>query len=753
MRILAIGLGGAGGRIVDMLYRTDRRSSKVACVEALAVDVDDDSLSKLTGLPEASKICFPPIDLPSPQDAPGAGMTATIDINEVTARVHTMSTGETDAIVICTGLGGGLVDAAPHLIAALRISMVEPIFGLVTLPCLAEGERCSAKAADDIEILSPLLDGVIIFDNETWYKKIKSRQKSLVREDRSFATRIGLKKNPDRLLSPVQRIYSLLNEAIVRRISLILRAGEFKADGGLELAEVVLDAGEVLNTMRGMGFITIGYAVEQLPQNPLDFLKKWRPTGFFADEHQKKASRIIELAKQAIYHDVSTPCDLTSAQKALILVAGPSHEISMKGYMTVRKWIDRSIAGLETRSGDYPVTSTRFVAIIVMLTGLKNIPRIQELKEIRTQYREHLAGEKMPRDEIVRKEGLPRQESVVASSRSSHQPSILRDQMISVPGKKYPGKSGENEGAGKGTGEVPYPSITTGLYTHPPLATGSQEKPPESLKAKTGTDHRRYVIVAKPHEPSQATGPVLSTDKGTSIPIKKIIASHLPYPSQDKTMVSLDNRNKLKEQERKKIERELQKQRLMAMTGKDPKFDRDYGKTSVTYPTSQLPREDTTMGTKHEELKQAATTAGDINTKQEMQKIVLHKRKAKTDHVISPTPPQAGENIPDSRTPVKDRESGLESVQIGKEETIDAWIRKASLRKKDELFDSEIFKLKDISPTVSDGALLHTDLKRTRTTVTESNGLIKDIPPSELPRKIDSLPDKSQKKKTEEDMM
>jgi cell division GTPase FtsZ len=48
MRVLAIGLGGAGGRIVDMLYRTDRRSSKVACVQALAVDVDADSLSQLT---------------------------------------------------------------------------------------------------------------------------------------------------------------------------------------------------------------------------------------------------------------------------------------------------------------------------------------------------------------------------------------------------------------------------------------------------------------------------------------------------------------------------------------------------------------------------------------------------------------------------------------------------------------------------------------------------------------------------------
>ena len=181
--------------------------------------------------------------------------------------------------------------------------------------------------------------------------------------------------------------YLLLNEGIVRRISLILRAGEFKADGGLDFAEVVLDSGEVLNTMKGMGFITIGYAVERLPHNPLSFLTSLRPTGFFADEHIKKASRIVDLAKQAIYHEISTPCDMTSAHKALILIAGPLMELSLKGYMTVRKWIDRSIAGLETRSGDYPVMNTKNVAIIIMLSGLENIPRLTELKEIQNQYK------------------------------------------------------------------------------------------------------------------------------------------------------------------------------------------------------------------------------------------------------------------------------------------------------------------------------------------------------------------------------
>jgi len=146
-----------------------------------------------------------------------------------------------------------------------------------------------------------------------------------------------------------------------------------------------MDSSEVLNTIKGMGFVAIGYAVEHLKHSPLAFLSKLRSPDN-AEEQRKSAERIIELAKQAIYQEVSVPCDMTSAAKALILVAGPSHEISMKGFMTVRKWIDRSIAGMETRSGDYPVTNSSYVAIIVVLSGLQNIPRVTELQEIRDQY-------------------------------------------------------------------------------------------------------------------------------------------------------------------------------------------------------------------------------------------------------------------------------------------------------------------------------------------------------------------------------
>ena len=128
-----------------------------------------------------------------------------------------MESGENDAIIFCCGLGGSMVDVAPHIIAGLRSSVVEPIFGLVTLPCLAEGERISGKAADDIEMLSSLLDGIIVFDNETWHKKIKTQRAHLPKKEMGFAEKIGLIKS-EKPLPPAQATYRNLNEAIVRRI-------------------------------------------------------------------------------------------------------------------------------------------------------------------------------------------------------------------------------------------------------------------------------------------------------------------------------------------------------------------------------------------------------------------------------------------------------------------------------------------------------------------------------------------------------
>jgi hypothetical protein len=326
--------------------------------------------------------------------------------------------------------------------------------------------------------------------------------------------------------------------------------------------------------------------------------------------------------------------------------------------------------------------------------------------------------------------------------------------MISLPKKKH---MKLDEGAGKGRGDLPYSSTTTGLHAMDKPATGMQEKPAESFKASTETDHpRRHIIVSKPHEPKQQQKEVSTTEKEAPIPVKKILASRSPRPPFDKSLVSLDDRNKIKEQERKKIERELQKQRLMAMTGKDSNFDRNFHKTPLTGSQTQPSHQDTTYGTKREESDQVPVTQSEVHKKpemkQEMQKIVLHKRRSQTDHLPSPTPPHAADNIPESKISEKDGESGIKSGQEGTDEdTIDDWIKRVSPPKKDQIFERESFKLKDESPAVRDEALLHTNLTRVRA-FTESGDFIKDIEVSELPRETDAVSKKPKKKRTDEDI-
>ncbi|MCC7556812.1 MAG: tubulin/FtsZ family protein [Methanoculleus marisnigri] len=391
MRVLTIGLGGAGSRVVDQLYDHDRRS-RVYCMSAVAIDIDPNSLLQLRHLPDPARIFFPRVDI-----SDYAHVTDVIDIEEVMTRLQSLDTMEIDAILFCCGLGGSVIDIAPLIIDEIRKSYVEPIFALAILPCLEEGKRVSAKAADDLDVLQELVDAVILFDNETWSQKIKAATAAAEAENTGV---IGqLRQFP--IGSDPRTHYSMLNERIARQIGLLLRAGEFN-ESGLDVAEVVLDAGEVLNTLKGNGFVAVGYATERLPTGLLNVLHRRQSLKDFIQGSQEKAARIISLAKKAVYEDVSVPCDLTSADKALVLIAGPSAELSMKGFQTVRKWIDRSIAGLEMRSGDYPVKNTSFVGIIIVLSGITNIPRVEELRDIRTEYQLECEEERLRAEEEVR---------------------------------------------------------------------------------------------------------------------------------------------------------------------------------------------------------------------------------------------------------------------------------------------------------------------------------------------------------------
>jgi cell division GTPase FtsZ len=77
---------------------------------------------------------------------------------------------------------------------------------------------------------------------------------------------------------------------------------------------------------------------------------------------------------------LTLPCDYTTAERALVLVAGPPNELDRKGVEKSKSWVEENIAGIEVRGGDYPVGSN-YIAAVVLLSTIGKAPRISELLE------------------------------------------------------------------------------------------------------------------------------------------------------------------------------------------------------------------------------------------------------------------------------------------------------------------------------------------------------------------------------------
>jgi cell division GTPase FtsZ len=373
MRVLLVGVGGAGCRIADSIYRHDT-NSKIRCTEGIAVDRDAEALQALSALPREKRIFYQPLD---PNH-----MASSLPSDLIVTRLQNLNPGDIDAIVVCAGLGGELAEGIPPLAKRVKESMFEPVFGLFTIPSAEEEERILGRAADELDSLLSEMDGVILYDNDL-FPTIHSMDEETTRaEDKKTKKKITFGKKVNEAEDSVPG-FTLMNIMIARQMNLLLHAGETGEKPGMETGEVSLDAGEIINTMKGMGCIAIGYARDPVPVTNPDIINRLRPATSSLQESHQKAQRLVEIARRSLSEGMSIACDPSMAEKALILIAGPPHELSMRGYMTVRHWIDRTIRGQEVRSGDYPVRNTRYIAILIILAGLENVAKINEIRKIR----------------------------------------------------------------------------------------------------------------------------------------------------------------------------------------------------------------------------------------------------------------------------------------------------------------------------------------------------------------------------------
>lgn len=358
MRIFVIGYGQAGGRVADTFLDYTKKTGQNFVVRAIAVNTARSDLMGLKYIPMEDRI------LVGESLTKGHGIgadnelgarVATDELYSIQSEIDKRGTHQVDAFLIVAGLGGGTGSGgAPVLARRLKKLYEEPVYALGILPARDEGSLYSLNAARSMLTLVNEADNLFLFDNDAWKKGGES----------------------------VKEAFADINDEIVRRFAILFGAGEAN-----EVGQMVVDAAEVMNTLKGGGISTIGYASEQIETEGM--LKKFlgKKKGM---ENLDTVTRITSLVRRAVAGRLTIPCDVSTAQRALIIAAGPPKELSRKGLEKSKVRIEEMIRGKEVRGGDFPLVKGQHVSTIVLFSGVSDVPRIKELQEIAAEAQEKM---------------------------------------------------------------------------------------------------------------------------------------------------------------------------------------------------------------------------------------------------------------------------------------------------------------------------------------------------------------------------
>ena len=375
MRVFFIGFGQAGGKVVDMFIEQDKRM-QTQSFRGIAVNTARTDLMGLKHIELKDRLLIGQTVVKGhgvgTDNVTGARVTAD-EIDSIINAIDSRGTHDVDAFVIIAGLGGGTGSGgSPVLARHLKRIYREPVYAIGILPAPEEGRLYSYNAARSLSTLVNEADNTFIFDNSAWKNEGES----------------------------VKDAYNRLNDEIVRRFGVLFRAGEVGKAG---VGEMVVDSSEVINTLRGGGISTVGYAISEKVsprtkqnQGLLSGLLRKKEKTEEVLTGEDKSAKIIALVRRAMLGRLTLPCDYSTAERGLVLLAGPPDEMDRKGVEKSKSWVEENIAGVEVRGGDYPVQSD-YIAAVVVLATIGNAPRITELLEIAKATKEDVLKSKEKR--------------------------------------------------------------------------------------------------------------------------------------------------------------------------------------------------------------------------------------------------------------------------------------------------------------------------------------------------------------------
>jgi len=424
------------------------------------------------------------------------------------------------------------------------------------------------------------------------------------------------------------------------------------------------------------------------------------------------------------------------------------------------------------------VMNTKNVAIIIMLSGLENIPRITELREIQDQYKsthqESLSPSKIPDSGII-----PVSESITISEEEVggsplRDEKIIKDEMIVLPLKAREARDIQDSGKFQKAEEY-YPGEQRAQYSSTQSALSEK-----SFQARISTENKFIPPINEtPPAPNEMNQPVPTSSDNTktkeshgssphrvtpsrdtrsaqSPPYHSILTSSGHGKPQNKKLISpTDSRNEksspavnerlgTKGMERQIIERELQRQRNMAISAQKPKTAspvHPVEPTEIVRIKKEFPKKTSIINEpEHHDTTEVSPLLP------EKRRVIIQKKKIHSELQEPQAQNRENRDIPGSEDTSStivpsERNSGQSDSERTKIEF------RSSYKTKDHIFTGKGVP-ESASPQVRDSALIHTNLKSKKNSAELTD---KNSSDGRNPEAIKS-PDKKDKNSKKEDL-
>jgi len=327
MRVLWIGFGQAGGKIVNSLMGMNRR-----LYSAIAINTEEADLSGLRYIRQKVMI--------GRYALRGRGVGSDIDLGaSIAEKSLAQMMDSIDAMVrkrdpeviwIAAGLGGGTGAGGSFVLANELKKVYKEALNL-------------SNTIKSFELWNHYFNNILLVDNQQY------EQAHVTRES-------------------VEKMFQRVNENLAQTLTTILTAGEIRPP-----PQEVFSSSEIKATLGLIGDVsTIGHCAEEVKVKS----QFWRG-GMEPGTHELES--IIERSVEK--SSLTFPADVSGARSASLIVHGRPEHLYTQSISVGRARLEELTTVGKVRYGDYPDRRTKYLSAITIVSGITDFSRLDQMRK------------------------------------------------------------------------------------------------------------------------------------------------------------------------------------------------------------------------------------------------------------------------------------------------------------------------------------------------------------------------------------